>query len=186
MTATLTLVTGNPGKLAEWQRLVPDHFNLESIDIDLPEIQSLDSRVITADKARRAYEIAGKPVVVEDLSAGLDALNGLPGPFIKFFQQELGKNALYRLADQSSAATVSCTICYYDGRGYTYGEGIVHGKVVQAIGDNGFGFDFCFVPHGQSMTYAQMTPAQKDAVSHRHLAIQDLLAQLPPHGTDQL
>jgi inosine triphosphate pyrophosphatase len=176
-----TLVTGNPGKLAEWERLVPADVILESVDIELPEIQSLDSREIAADKARRAYEIVGKPVVVEDLAAGLDILNDLPGPFIKFFQKELGTNALYQLAGKESAATVSCTICYYNGTDYVYGESIVHGTAVQARGKNGFGFDFCFMPHGQSMTYAEMTPAQKDALSHRRLAVDDLLAQLPPH-----
>src|SRR6185312_13203730 len=77
----LTLVTGNPGKLAEWRRILPPEYELESLDIDLTEIQSLDSREITADKARRAFKQAGKPVIVEDLSAGLDILNGLPGPF---------------------------------------------------------------------------------------------------------
>jgi inosine triphosphate pyrophosphatase len=177
-----TLVTGNKGKLAEWQRLVPADFQLDATDIDLPEIQSLDSREIAADKARRAYEIVGKPVVVEDLAAGLNILNGLPGPFIKFFQQELGTNALFQLAGKESTATVSCTACYYDGTSYIFGEGIVHGTAVQARGDNGFGFDFCFVPHGQTMTYAEMTPAQKDTVSHRRLAVDDLLAQLPPRS----
>ena len=178
----LTLVTGNPGKLAEWRRIVPKQYELEALDVDLTEIQSLDSRKIAADKARRAYEVVGKPVIVEDLAAGLDVLNGLPGPFIKFFQQELGKNALYSLAGRGTAATVSCTVCHFDGTNYTYGEGIVHGHVVPATGDNGFGFDFCFVPHGQAKSFAQMTPAQKDAISHRRLAIDDLLAQLPPRA----
>ncbi len=178
----LTLVTGNPGKLAEWRRIIPAQYELEAVDVNLPEIQSLDSRMVAADKARRAFEIVGKPVIVEDLAAGLDVLNGLPGPFIKFFQAELGKNALFRLAGKETAATVSCTVCYYDGTSYIYGEGVVHGHVVQARGKNGFGFDFCVVPHGQTETFAQMTPAQKDAVSHRRLAIDDLLAQLPPQS----
>jgi non-canonical purine NTP pyrophosphatase (RdgB/HAM1 family) len=176
----LTLVTGNMGKLAEWRRLAAAQYDLDSVDIDLDEIQSLDGRAITADKARRAYKIVGKPVIVEDISAGLDILEGLPGPFIKFFQQKLGKNALYTLSNGGAAATVTCTACYYDGTNYIYGEGTVHGSAVQARGENGFGFDFCFAPHGQTMTYAEMTPAQKDAISHRRLAVDNLLAQLPP------
>ena len=70
------LVTGNKNKLAEWQRLVPSNIDIESVDIDLTEIQSIDSEEIVADKAKRAFEAVGKPVVIEDVSAGLEKLGG--------------------------------------------------------------------------------------------------------------
>ena len=105
------LVTGNQHKLQEWQAIMPADIRLESVDVDLVEIQSDDAQEIVADKVRRAYEVTGKPVVVEDVEAGLDKLGGLPGPFIKFFNKTLGQDALYQLAGkEGEKATVACTV----------------------------------------------------------------------------
>src|SRR4051794_8967648 len=95
----LTLVTGNEHKLAEWRRLLPAGFKLENVELDLHEVQSLDLEVIIIDKVKRAYASVGKPVIAEDVSAGLDKLGGLPGPFMKFFEKQLGKDALFQLAN---------------------------------------------------------------------------------------
>ena len=173
-----TLVTGNAGKLAEWRRLLPSNVSLQHKDLDLLEIQSFDSAQIVAHKLRQAYDIVQGPVVVEDVSAGLDSLHGLPGPFVKFFEQQLGERALYILAGKPATASASCTIGYYDGEHELIVDGTVHGSVVPGRGDGGFGFDKVFMPDGQPKTYAEMTAAEKDAVSHRHLAIDELLARL--------
>jgi inosine triphosphate pyrophosphatase len=175
---TVTLVTGNKHKIEEYKRLLPTDFAFEAQEIDLDEIQSFDSEKIIADKARRAYDIIGKPVLVEDVSAGLDALQGLPGPFIKFFEQQLGKDALYQLAKEDTRATAICTIGYYDGTKLLIAKGVVHGTAEPLRGDNGFGFDGVFMPKGHSKTYAEMSPSEKDTLSHRSLAVQDLLRQL--------
>ncbi len=84
----LTLVTGNKGKLAEWQRLLPKNIEMTNHDVDLNEIQSLNSEEIVSDKAKRAYKILKTPVVVEDVSVGVEHLCWLPGPFIKIFIQK--------------------------------------------------------------------------------------------------
>jgi len=175
---TFTLITGNAHKLAEFKRLLPADCLFDHLALDLDEIQSFDPGVIIADKARRAYEIVKKPVVVEDVSAGLDKLNGLPGPFIKFFEMQLGADALYKLAGTETAATVTSTIAYYDGQAMLLSQGVITGSVVPMAVDNGFGFDGVFVPSGQSQTFSQMTPVEKDAISHRAQAIQNLLKQL--------
>jgi non-canonical purine NTP pyrophosphatase (RdgB/HAM1 family) len=176
---TLTFVTGNPGKLAEWQRLFPAEFKLEATDIDLDEIQSLDLTEIAADKARRAYAMVQKPVIVEDISAGLDKLGGLPGPFIKYFEQRLGRDALFQLADQEGdPVTVVCTIAYYDGHDLITVNATVKGSVAAARGEHGFGFDQCFILAGQTKTYGEMEPSEKDSVSHRAIAVKKLVAKL--------
>lgn len=168
----ILLVTGNANKLREWQRQMPADISLSTIDIDLPEIQSDDSEEIVADKARRAYEAAGKPVVVEDVSASLAHLNGLPGPFIKFFMKRLGHDALYQLAaHEGEAAAVSCVVAYYDGEQMTIVRGDVPGTIVAPRGNDGFGFDITFVPDGHDKTYAEMSDDEKDSVSHRQRAI---------------
>jgi len=177
----LTLVTGNKHKLAEWQRIVPADIQLDTIDIDLDEIQSMDVEKIVADKVKRAYAAAGKPVVVEDVSAGLDNLGGLPGPFMKFFEKQLGKDALFQLAKhEGDPVTVRCGMAYYDGQSLIVVASKVPGRVAPASGENGFGFDYCFIPDGQNKTYAQMTAAEKDSVSHRGKALAQLLEKLQP------
>lgn len=175
---TITVVTGNSGKLKEWNRLFPKNFKLESVDIELVEIQSLDPIVVAKDKAKRAYTHVGKPVVVDDISAGLDDFQGLPGTFIKYFEERLGNGALFHLAGKESACTVTAVVAYYDGVQSMVGVGKIHGKVVDPRGKNGFGFDFCFVPDGLDKTFSEMTPEQKDKISHRKLAIDDLARQL--------
>ena len=179
MQQPITLVTGNKGKLTEWQRLMPAHYSLVSSDIDLDEIQSLDLEAIVADKVRRAYERLQTPVIVEDVAAGLDKLAGLPGPFIKHFQKQLGPDALYQLAGQAGdPVTVTCTAGYYDGVHLIVVSGVVQGSVCAARGQNGFGFDRCFVPDGQPKSFGEMEAHEKDALSHRSQAITKLLVQL--------
>lgn len=173
------LVTGNPNKLKEWRQIVPADIEMDIADVDLDEIQSADPIDIITDKARRAYEAIGKPVVVEDVEAGLEKLNGLPGPFIKFFVQKLGGDVLYKLAGQEGErAVVSCSIAYFDGENMVTVRGDVPGTIVAPRGDSGFGFDVTFVPDGETLTYAEMDDAKKNSLSHRNKAIQLLVEKL--------
>jgi inosine/xanthosine triphosphate pyrophosphatase family protein len=75
----ITLVTGNPHKLAELREVFPPTIELKSMKLDLDEIQTLDLHEIVRHKLHQAYEIVNSPVIIEDVSAELGALNGLPG-----------------------------------------------------------------------------------------------------------
>lgn len=178
MHSLINLVTGSDHKLREWQRLFPEHIALARVNLDLDEIQSLDNRQIVEHKVKQAYQLVKKPVLVEDVSAGIDALGGLPGPFIKFFEKQLGNDALYQLASTGAPATIICTIGYYDGVQLVIGQGVLHGSVVAARGKEGFGFDSVFVPNGQQQTFAEMGSDKKDSLSHRALAIKDMIPKL--------
>jgi len=172
------LVTGNPGKLTEWHRILPDSIDIDSIDIDLAEIQSMSPEEIVADKAKRAYAAAQKPVVVEDVAVNIAKLNGLPGPFVKFFIKALGSDALYKVSSDGAAATVSCAMAYYDGSELITVRSDVPGKITAPRGENGFGFDGTFVPDSHEKTYAEMSDDEKDTVSHRAQAIRLLIDAL--------
>lgn len=175
----ITLVTGNAGKLAEWQRLFPAGVALEAADIDLDEIQSLDLEAIVIDKAKRAHERIGKPVMVEDVSAGLVSLGGLPGPFIKYFEIQLGDDALFKLAGkENEPAVVTCTVAFHDGISTLTARADIEGTIVASRGDQGFGFDKVFVPKGFDKTFGEMDPEEKDKISHRSAAIKNLVQQL--------
>lgn len=174
----VTLVTGNKHKLREFGRLLPADFPYTHRGLDLEEIQSFDSVKIITDKAKRGYEIIGGPVVVEDVTAGLECLNGLPGPFIKYFEERMGQEVLYLLANDDKRATITCNIAYYDGSRLIIGTGKVNGTVVPTRTDSGFGFDNVFMPNGQNQTFAEMGDDAKDLISHRALAVLDLLRKL--------
>jgi inosine triphosphate pyrophosphatase len=175
----ITIVTGNSNKLKELQSLAPAGMKISSRSIDLSEIQSLNIYEIVEDKVRKAYKAVGGPVIVEDVSAGLDDLAGLPGPFYKFFREELGDTILVELAKISSdKITIICLAAYYDGKKLLYGEGTIHGRVVQPRGENGFGFDPIIVPKGKKQTMAEMTSEEKNKISHRGKAFRKLIKQL--------
>lgn len=174
----ITIVTGNANKLAEFVRLMPPSLEFTHKDIDIIEIQSNELEAIVRDKARKAYAEVGSPVIVEDVSAGIDKFGGMPGPFIKFFEESLGREALYTLAGGEAAATVTCSMCYFDGEREIIVQGIVHGTIVAPRVTSGFGFDLVFQPGGSDKTYAEMTPQDKDLISHRGLAVAKLSREL--------
>lgn len=178
--STITLVTGNPNKLKELKALAPNYIDFASKEVDLAEIQSLDIHEIVEDKVKRAYEIVKGPVIVEDVSAGLDDLGGLPGPFYKFFREKLGDVILVKLSTiaKSNKVTVQCLAAYYDGKILLFGHGVLKGTAVDPRGENGFGFDPVIVPNGQSRTMAEMSAEEKNKISHRGLAFRDLLNQI--------
>jgi inosine triphosphate pyrophosphatase len=140
--------------------------------VDLAEIQSLNLETIISDKVKRAYEALKTAVIVEDVSAGLDNLGGLPGPFIKFFEKQLGRDALYQLAPaKNSPVTVRCAVAYYDGTTLLTATSEIHGTAVASRGEHGFGFDQNFQPAGSMKTYGELDPVEKDTISHRAEAI---------------
>ncbi|HVS58638.1 MAG TPA: non-canonical purine NTP pyrophosphatase [Candidatus Saccharimonadales bacterium] len=176
---TITIVTGNPGKVRELQAMAEGKLNFAMHSLNLPEIQSLDLQEVIEDKLRRAYAELKTPVIVDDVSAGLDKLKGLPGTFIKFFNETLGEDSLFQLAGkEGEKVTVSCIAAYYDGTTMVLGKGTIRGSVVTPRGSNGFGFDSVIVPDGQSRTMAEMSEEEKMQVSHRGKAFRDLITQL--------
>ena len=175
----ITLITGNPNKLRELQEMGLVGVKFHTKSLDLHEIQSLDQHEIINDKLERAYKQLKSPVIVEDVSAELESLNGLPGPFIKFFEQQLGHDALYKLAKvENEQVVIRCLAGYYDGNRKLFGEGILHGTIVAPRGKNGFGFDSVIVLDGETRTMAEMSPEEKNKISHRGKAFRSLLEQV--------
>ncbi|MEO8784714.1 MAG: non-canonical purine NTP pyrophosphatase, partial [Candidatus Saccharimonadales bacterium] len=157
--------------------------------LDLDEIQTMDNEALVRDKLQRAYDVLKRPVIVEDVAAGLDSLGGLPGPFFKFFYQEMGAKCLLRLSKEpNEKMTATCTTGFYDGQIMLLSSGVLHGTVVEPRGTNGFGFDSVIVPDGHSRTMAQMDPLQKREISHRGQAARQLIEQIatsfPQLGAD--
>lgn len=176
----LVFVTSNRGKLREAQEVLG--VELEHLDLDLPEIQSLDLVEVVHHKAVAAHERLGRPVLVEDTSLEIRGLDGFPGPLVRWLLVSVGAAGIARLAgafgDPQGAAR--CIACAFGAGLEVMGEGEIPGVIVEAPrGRQGFGWDPVFAPEGGGgRTFAEMTPAEKNVVSHRRLAFEALRAKL--------
>jgi non-canonical purine NTP pyrophosphatase (RdgB/HAM1 family) len=153
-------VTGNQHKADHLSRLLG--MPLEHIKLDLDEIQSADVGEVATHKVKQAYELVKRPVFVEDVSLGFEALGGLPGPFVKFFlTTNDGLEKLCRMLDgfSSRKAYGECVFAYYDGEHLELVRGGLEGEVPQhPKGDDGFGWDPIFCPEGyDGRTRAELT-----------------------------
>jgi len=96
MLPPFVLVTGNAGKIAEARLALSA--DLEAVEVDLPEIQSLDYLEVLRAKADEAWRRVGRPLVVEEAGLDLHALSGFPGPLVKWMLQAVGAEGLARAA----------------------------------------------------------------------------------------
>jgi len=183
------LVTGNPGKLAEARRLARSATGRElaGVALDLPEIQSLDYEAVLRAKADEAWRRIGRPLVVEEAGLGLAAMNGFPGPLIKWMLDAVGAEGIARAPEAlgDPRAVARCLLLYRDGERTVLARGETAGRLVlPSRGERGFGWDPVFLPDdgtGESWggrTFGELSDDGKDAISHRGRAWRALLAAL--------
>jgi non-canonical purine NTP pyrophosphatase (RdgB/HAM1 family) len=171
----MRFITGNKDKLREVRDIIGA--DIKQLDVDLPEIQEMDARVIIEDKLERAFVHHDGPFIVEDTSLHIDGLNGLPGPLVKWFLQAVGNAGVVEMARASGDMQAQAkTIVGYarsadDVRFFT---GSLSGKVVAPRGKNGFGWDPIFQPQGKTETFAEMGDEEKNILSMRRRAFEKL------------
>ncbi len=174
-------ITGNAKKMREARDIVP---SLQQLDIDLPEVQEIDSQEVIRYKLREAItHVDSGAVVVEDTSLHMDCLGGLPGPFVKWFLSTIGCGGLYDIAQKRGDMTAQAraVVGYSNGKITEYFEGTVDGLIVAPRGGESFGWDAIFQPDGCKKTFAEMTIDQKNAISHRRQAFEQLRDFLENH-----
>eukprot|EP00798_Chlamydomonas_sp_ICE-L_P022079 gene22079-29143_t len=108
--------------------------------------------------------------MVEDTSLCFNAMGGLPGPYIKWFLEQLGHDGLNRMLAgfDDKTAYAQCIFAYSPGPGcepITF-VGRTEGKIVTARGPNDFGWDPVFQPDGFDKTYAEIDKETKNTISH--------------------
>jgi len=169
----VTLVTGSEHKFSEY-KLVLGEENFRRESIDLPELQFATIEEVAQEKVRSAFEILGTPVIVEDTGLSLNHLDGLPGPFIKFFEKKFPHSAGIRLLEgvEDRKATARACIAYKDAENEFIVVGELHGVISDHVHEGeSFGFDSYFIPEGYTETLSEMGPEKKAEISHRKLAI---------------
>jgi inosine triphosphate pyrophosphatase len=173
----LYFVSGNKNKFEEVKAILADFAEIKMLDIDLPEIQELDSKQIIAAKLSEALRHQESNVFIEDISLSMEALNGLPGPLIKWFLKTMGPEGLAHIAQKlgNNKAEAKIVLGFAKNKDeICFFEGAIKGIIVEPRGESGFGWDKIFQPEGFAKTYGEMTPEEKNAVSMRKIALQKL------------
>ena len=196
MSQKVLLATRNQGKIVEFRRildaLAPGEIELVGLE-EFPDLHDVDETGSTFQenallKAREMSEATGLPAIADDSGLCVDALNGDPGIFSARWAGEHGNDkanlekVLDQLKDVPDAERTAYFICVAalylpDGRTHCE-EGRFLGSILRSpVGENGFGYDPIFQPDGLTISSAQMSSDEKDAMSHRGKA----LRAIAPH-----
>lgn len=201
MSHKLVLATRNQGKITEFRRileeLAPGQIELIGVD-QFPHLVDVDETGSTFKensllKARYTSEATGLPAIADDSGLCVDALNGDPGIYSARWAGVHGddranvEKVLQQLADVPDEKRTAHFMCVAslvmpDGR-HQVAEGRFEGHILHApVGENGFGYDPIFQPLGLSISSAQMSAQEKDAMSHRGKS----LRAIAPHVIQML
>jgi XTP/dITP diphosphohydrolase len=182
----LLLATRNKGKIQEFHRILdaiaPGQIDLLGLD-NFPELHDVveDGKTFQENALKKAREMAlatGIPAIADDSGLCIDVLNGDPGIFSARWAgthgDDIANNSkvlaqLNDVPDEKRSAHFTCVAALYlpDGRSHCE-EARFYGWILRApIGEHGFGYDPIFRPEGYDISSAQMSSAEKDAISHR-------------------
>ena len=189
----LIAATHNKGKVVELKDLFePLGFEVLSgleLDLEEPEETEFTFEGNALIKARAAAQATGAPALSDDSGLEVTALGGMPGvhtaiwagePRDFYVAMEKVERELTAIqATDRSAKFVSClAVAWPDGEEVTF-RGEVHGTLTwPPRGEMGVGYDPVFVPVGHDVTFAELEPAQKHAMSHRPVAFEKQKAAL--------
>ena len=193
----MVLATRNAGKIAELSRILAavggdvEIVGLESFP-DAPDVP--ETGTTFADnallKARAIAAYTGLPAVSDDSGLAVDALPGMPGVLSARWAGKHGDDhanlelVLGQLGDvhERGAVFICVAALAVPDRAWTT-TGVLAGTLIRAPrGTNGFGYDPIFVPEGLSMTTAELSPAEKDAISHRGRAFRAMAPLIAAHA----
>ncbi len=187
----LVLASKNEHKLAEMRRIL-SAYGVEvcseadaGVDVDVEETGATfeENSLI---KARAVMEASGMPAVADDSGLCCDGLNGGPGVYsARYGGPELDDAGRYRLLLQNlsgqprGARFVSVITCCFPNGDVLTGRGECPGSIAfTPMGDGGFGYDPVFFLPKLKKTYAQLTPEEKNSVSHRAKALEAFRIEL--------
>ncbi len=186
MPQEILIATHNQHKKEEIQQILGNDFLVKSLtDYDIHDeiVEDGSSFEENAEiKAKYCFEKTGIPSIGDDSGLVVEALDGRPGIFSARYagDHDFAKNiekVLREMQDEADRKAYFITVlCYYDQSGSQFFEGKVHGNLLaENKGQKGFGYDPIFVPNGHARTFAEMPSEEKNKISHRKNAIDQLL-----------
>ena len=183
----LVFASNNKNKIQEIQALVPNTIQIVSLeDIgcteDIPETaDTIEGNAIL--KANYVTSNYGYDCFADDTGLVVDALNGAPGVYSARYagkQKDANDNMdklLSELKDESNRKANFKTVIALNLNGkQNLFTGIINGKIIEEkIGTNGFGYDPIFVADGFDKTFAELSMKEKSTISHRGIAVKELI-----------
>lgn len=183
----LVFASNNKNKIKEIQLLVPQSIHVLSLE----DIGCLEEIPETADtiegnailKANYITENYGYNCFADDTGLEVEALNGEPGVYSARYageQKDANDNMdklVLNLKDKANRSAQFKTVIALNLDGnQTLFTGIIKGKIIdEKMGTNGFGYDPIFIAEGHSKTFAELTIEEKSTISHRGLAVKQLV-----------
>ena len=180
----LVLASKNKKKLVEMNEIL-SHLGIEvcseaeaGVDVEVEETGTTFEENSLL-KARAVMEASGLPAIADDSGLCVDALNGAPGVYSARYGGLDDDVARYRLllenlrgAGTRAAHFHTSVVCCFPNGDVLEAEGDCHGTIAYAPqGENGFGYDPVFFVPELRKTFAQLTPEEKNAISHRGVAL---------------
>lgn len=185
----LAVASHNAGKVREIRELLST-FKVDVVsagDLDLPEPDETGTTFIANAelKAVAAATAANLPALADDSGMSVDALDGAPGIYSarwagpnKDFNDAMKRVETALAGNPNRRAQFNCALAlaWPDGHCESF-EGTLHGHLVfPPRGTKGFGYDPIFMADGQNITFGEMEPDAKHAISHRAMAFRQLVA----------
>ncbi len=186
----IVVATNNPGKIKEIKEILTDYelVTLKEIGCEI-EVEE-DQETFEGNSKKKAEEIAkaiNMPCIADDSGLCIDAFDGWPGVYTARF---LGEEAtdeqkneailekMKELEGEQRKARVKCVVTYCENGEFIVGKGEIEGRIAQEPkGERGFGFDPIFeLENGK--TYAEISQEEKNNISHRKRALENLKKQL--------
>ncbi|HZL23270.1 MAG TPA: non-canonical purine NTP pyrophosphatase [Nitrososphaeraceae archaeon] len=173
-------VSNNLNKYSEIKSMLDDKIidlDLKFCKQDIIEIQDEKIENIAMEKAKSAYSIVNKPILIEDDGLFINSLNGFPGQYSKFISKSIGNKGIIRLLKSSSdrSAFFKSIFVYNDGIIAKLFYGKINGKISSTITTGGWGYDPIFIPlkrnNKKGITFAKLSQTnKKNELSHRRIA----------------
>ena len=186
----IVIATRNQGKLEEIKQILKNYELLSLKDIHCEIEVEEDQETFEGNAKKKAKEIAQKtnmPCIADDSGLCIKAFDGWPGVntarFLGEKATDIQKNDIIlekmkNVKREERKATVKCVVAYYEKGEFTIGKGEVEGRIAEEPrGKTGFGFDHIFeLENGK--TYAEISKEEKNTISHRKMALENLEKQL--------